>query len=224
MSRFAVDPRWLIYLPPTMSPSETTREPGLLEHPREALDYFAKEGVARAVCEEKHMGSRAVLVVCRDDAVARRRFGVDTGEAAVCYTRTGRRFFNDAALEQAFLGRVRAALDASGFWDEHATDWACIDAELMPWSLKAQDLLRDQYAAVGAASRAALPATIGVLEGAAARGLDVAPLLDRARAARPRRSLRGRLPQVLLAGVVRGRSAARALPPSRDRGEGPRRA
>src|SRR5512133_462297 len=169
MSRFAVDPRWLIYLPLTMSPSETTREPGLLEHPREALDYFAKEGVARAVCEEKHMGSRAVVVVCRDAAVARRRFGVETGDAAICYTRTGRRFFNDAALEQIFLDRVRTALDASGFWDEHATDWACIDAELMPWSLKAQELLRDQYAAVGAASRAALPAAITALESATAR-------------------------------------------------------
>lgn len=181
MSRFAVDPRWLIYLPPTMSPSETSREPGLLEHPSEALGYFAKEGVARAVCEEKHMGSRAVVVVCRDASVARRRFGVDTGDAAICYTRTGRRFFTDAALERIFLERVRASLDASGFWDEHATDWACIDAELMPWSLKAQELLRDQYAAVGAASRTAIPAVVAALEGAAARGLDVAPLLDRSR-------------------------------------------
>lgn len=184
MSRFATDPRWLIYLPPTMSPSETSREQGLLEHPGEALDYFAKEGVARAVCEEKHMGSRAVVVACRDADVARRRFGVETGDAGICYTRTGRRFFNDPALEHVFLGRVRAALDASAFWDEHATDWACIDAELMPWSLKAQELLRDQYASVGAASRAALPEAIGALESASARGLDVTSLLDQARARR----------------------------------------
>jgi protein phosphatase len=33
MSRFAVDPKWLIYLPPTMSPSETSKLPDLLEHP-----------------------------------------------------------------------------------------------------------------------------------------------------------------------------------------------
>jgi len=36
-SRFAANPKWLIYLPPTMSPSETTREPGLLEHPLRPL-------------------------------------------------------------------------------------------------------------------------------------------------------------------------------------------
>jgi len=35
MSRFAVDPKWLIYLPPTMSPSETSKLPDRLEHPRQ---------------------------------------------------------------------------------------------------------------------------------------------------------------------------------------------
>lgn len=128
------------------------------------------------------MGSRAVLVVCRDAAVAKARFGVDSGEAGVCYTRTGRRFFNDAPLEAAFLDRVRAALGASGFWEEMATDWACLDCELMPWSQKAQDLLREQYASVGAAARAALPPTIAALEAAGSRGAEVAGLLDLARA------------------------------------------
>jgi protein phosphatase len=60
MSRFAVNPKWLIYLPPTMSPSETSSEPGLLEHPGEAFEYFRKAGVEQVICEQKHMGSRAV--------------------------------------------------------------------------------------------------------------------------------------------------------------------
>ena len=68
--------KWLIYLPPTMSPSETTTTPGLLEHPAEAFAYFRGQGVPTVVCEEKHMGSRAVVVVCRDEEVARKRFGV----------------------------------------------------------------------------------------------------------------------------------------------------
>src|SRR5205823_1475009 len=66
MSRFAANPKWLIYLPPTMSPPETTRLPGLLEHPAEAFAYFRHEGIPRVICEEKHMGSRAVVVACRD--------------------------------------------------------------------------------------------------------------------------------------------------------------
>ncbi len=71
MSRFAANPKWLIYLPPTMSPSETTREPGLLEHPAEAFAYYRSQGVPTVVCEEKHMGSRAVVIVCRDEDAAR---------------------------------------------------------------------------------------------------------------------------------------------------------
>ncbi|RKH90627.1 polynucleotide kinase-phosphatase [Corallococcus sp. AB045] len=179
MSRFAMDPRWLIYLPPTMSPSETSTEPGFLEHPQQAFDYYRKEGVAQVVCEEKHMGSRAVVVITRDADAARRRFGVTSGETGVCYTRTGRRFFTDETLEAAFLARVRAALDASGFWEELKTDWACLDCELMPWSLKAQELLRDPYAAVGAASRAALTDVVSVLGQATARGLPLGELSAR---------------------------------------------
>ena len=111
MSRFAADPKWLIYLPPTMSPCETSQAAGLLEHPAEAFAYFRSEGVPQVVCEEKHMGSRAVVIVCRDEQAARERFGVTTGEIGIVYTRTGRRFFNDPDLERRFLDRVRAALD-----------------------------------------------------------------------------------------------------------------
>ncbi|MFW6114329.1 MAG: polynucleotide kinase-phosphatase, partial [bacterium] len=56
MSRFAANPKWLVYLPPTMSPCETSNEPGLLEHPAEAFSYFRSQGVPQVVCEEKHMG------------------------------------------------------------------------------------------------------------------------------------------------------------------------
>lgn len=168
MSRFAANPKWLIYLPPTMAPTGTTSQPGLLEHPAEAFAYFRNEGVPQVVCQQKHMGSRAVVVICRDQDAARRRFGV-ADESGIVYTRTGRRFFNDPALEQALLARLGAALSAAGFWDEFHTTWACLDCELLPWSAKAQELLRWQYAAVGAAGSAALPEAAALLEQAGRR-------------------------------------------------------
>jgi protein phosphatase len=168
MSRFAANPKWLIYLPPTMSPSETTKEAGLLEHPAEAFSYFRNQGVPQVVCEEKHMGSRAVVVVCRDQQAARDRFGI-TDEAGIVYTRTGRRFFNDLEVERQLLDRLRSALTAAGFWEQFKTTWACLDCELMPWSAKAQELLRSQYAAVGAAGNASLPQAVALLEQAASR-------------------------------------------------------
>ena len=179
MSRFAANPKWLIYLPPTMSPSETTSEPGLLEHPREALAYYRHQGLPAAVCEEKHMGSRAVAIVCRDPEVARRRFGVIEDEIGIVYTRTGRRFFDDAAVERELLTIVQEAFSRAGLWDKLSTDWVCLDCELMPWSAKAQELIRHQYAAVAAAARSALPEAVGALAATQARGIDVAALTDR---------------------------------------------
>jgi protein phosphatase len=178
MSRFAVDPRWLIYLPPTMSPCETSREPGYLEHPAQVFEYFRKQRVDKVVCEEKHMGSRAIVIVCCDENTALKRFGIG-GVSGICYTRTGRRFFNDFALESKFIGHVRTAVSDAGLWDELETDWLLLDCELMPWSAKAQDLLRQQYAAVGAAANISLSRVVSHLELAAERQSGATGLLTR---------------------------------------------
>ena len=179
MSRFATNPKWLIYLPPTMSPSETSKQPDLLEHPAEAFAYYRKEHIEKVICEQKHMGSRAVVIVCRDRDAAQRRFGITQVETGTCYTRTGRRFFNDCALEKEFLSRVQMAASKAELWDELATDWLCLDCELMPWSSKAQDLLRQQYAPTGAAARAGLSECIAALRSASQRVAEACELSRR---------------------------------------------
>jgi protein phosphatase len=169
MSRFAANPKWLIYLPPTMSPSETSQRKEYLEYPEEAFVYFRSQGVPRVICEEKHMGSRAVVIVCKNEAAAHGRFGVTDEGIGIIYTRTGRRFFNDAGLETAFLKRTRDALEKAGLWEVFNTGWVCLDCELMPWSEKAQELLRSQYAAVGTAAGVSLADAVDVLETTADR-------------------------------------------------------
>ncbi|MFJ4876282.1 polynucleotide kinase-phosphatase [Streptomyces sp. NPDC088745] len=171
MSRFAVDPQLLLHLPPTMAPTGTSRVDGYLEHPAEAFAQYRADGVAKVVCEEKHMGSRAVVLVCRDADVARARFGVD-GPTGVVHTRTGRPFFDDESVGELVLARLRTAVGEAGLWEELDTDWLLLDAELMPWSLKASGLLRQQYAAVGAAAGAVFPGAVAALEAAAARGVE----------------------------------------------------
>jgi polynucleotide kinase-phosphatase len=176
MSRFAVDPRWLIYLPPTMSPCATSRRADFLEHPAEAFAYYREQGVPRVVCQEKHMGSRAVLVICKDANAARRRFGMTDGAIGECITRTGRRFFTDDALHAMFLERVRDAITAANLWSQLETQWVCLDAEIMPWNAKAESLLREQYAPVGIAGRAATAGALQVVTQAVARGLELGEL------------------------------------------------
>lgn len=176
MSRFAIAPQWLPYLPPTMAPCGTSTVDGVLEHPTEAFDAYRTDGITHVVCEEKHMGSRAVVVLCRDEATARTRFGAQDGATGAVYTRTGRSFFEDPT---EFLARLRAAATRADLWSTLNSDWLILDAELMPWSAKADQLLRRQYAPVGAAAAAALPAAIAALEKATARGTDLEDLLTR---------------------------------------------
>jgi len=179
MSRFAVNPRWLIYLPPTMSPVETSNLPDLLEHPDQGFAYYRNNGVPQVICEEKHMGSRAVVILCRNEVAAQTRFGVVGESIGIIYTRTGRRFFDDDAMQTALLARLREAVNAAGLWEELQTDWLAFDCELMPWSAKAQALLQTQYAAVGSAAGGSLKQSLNALRVAAGRGADVSALLER---------------------------------------------
>lgn len=178
MSRFALHPRWLPYLPPTMAPVAASARADALEHPEDAFTAYRSAGVTKVICEEKHMGSRAVVLVCREAATARARFGAPEGESGAVYTRTGRSFFFPDLTEQ-LLERLRTAATEAGLWDELGTGWLLLDCELLPWSAKAKELLREQYAAVGAAARAVMPVAVQGLKAAAAAGIDVSELLER---------------------------------------------
>lgn len=169
MSRYSADPHWLIYLPPTMSPCETSGLEDFLEHPLEAFEYYRRKGIRNVVCEKKHMGSRAVIVLCHTLETAEKRFGITDATRGIIYTRTGRRFFNETEVETELLNRLDKVLTDSGFWNDFSTDWVCLDTELMPWSEKAQGLIRTQYAATGNAGAGSLNSAICVLEKAVLR-------------------------------------------------------
>jgi protein phosphatase len=179
MSRFAIAPQWLIYMPPTMSPVETSKHEGWLERPEEAFAFYRDRGQNQVVLQEKHMGSRALVLVCRDAAAARARLGTVTDEAGAIWTRTGRAFFNDRAMSDALLERARSALDATGLWEDLKTNWVLLDAEIMPWSAKASSLIENQYAPVAAASQTGLGAAHDATGRAMARGVAIEGLHDR---------------------------------------------
>lgn len=143
-----------------------------MEYPWEAFQDYQKNGVGRVVCERKHMGSRAVIVLCRTADTAKRRFGVGDGSRGIIYTRTGRRFFEETDMEAEILERLDQTLAENGFWEDFQTEWVCLDTEIMPWSGKAKALLRSQYGPVGRAGRESLSAAVQVLE-LAAGSLDI---------------------------------------------------
>lgn len=164
MSRFGIDPHFLVYLPPTMAPADACKSGNELEHPREALYYYRDEGIAKVICEEKHAGTRAVLVVCKDENTAMRRFGASWGDVGAIYTRSGRPFFEDKAVERETLTRLRAALDRADVWKTLETSWVCLDAEIVPASVRITAPKRAQHAETATAARASLSAAIEALQ------------------------------------------------------------
>lgn len=176
MSRFAVAPQWLIHLPPTMSPVETSKRDGWLERPEEAFSFYRERQQTHVVLEEKHMGSRACIVLCRTDDVAVRRFGLAAPAAGMIHTRTGRAFFDNPDMQAGVLSRLRAAADGAGLWNELQTDWLLLDAEILPWSAKASSLIEHQFAPVAASALSGLAAARDAAARAAQRGVETGPL------------------------------------------------
>lgn len=177
MSRFAMNPKWLIHLPPTMSPPETSKLPNYLEHPNEVFNYYIKNGITQVICEEKHMGSRAIAIICKEPDVAVNRFGLLKPAMGTVFTRTGRQFFDQKKTETEFLEMLNKALTEANFWETFNTEWVCLDGELMPWSAKAKELLIKQYASVGSSATSGLTASIEALTIAKARGIAVENLI-----------------------------------------------
>ncbi len=146
VSHFTIPLDQLIYIPPTMSPAPVTSAlDHYLEHPREVIEYYRSNGIETMVAEKKHMGSRAILFLFKDKTVAKKYTGIET--LGVIYTRTGRRFFN-ISTEEKLVKEINKDLHASNYFEKYNTEYLLLDAEIMPWNLKAKELIRNQYAHV----------------------------------------------------------------------------
>jgi protein phosphatase len=117
--------------------------------------------------------------VGRDEDAIHKTFGIENEGIGVVYTRTGRNYFNEKKVEQDFLLLVNDALEKSGFYDRFQTSWVCLDAELMPWSAKAQSLLETQYGSVGAAATQGTLSAVEALQQFALRNEAALPLLEK---------------------------------------------
>ena len=88
------------------------------------------------------MGSRAIVVVCRDADAARdalrRRDGQPARSTRAPAARSSTTPRSSRLLDAAAGGRRRPP----GCGTSSSTDWLVLDGELMPWSAKAQELIR----------------------------------------------------------------------------------
>lgn len=171
LARHCADPRWLAFVPPTTAAVEASAIEGWLERPEEAFAHYAAAGIDHVCVQEKHMGSRAVVVACRDAAAAARRFA-DDGRLGAVTTKSGQSFFSSFDEEAVAIRRVREAIGRAHLWEALSTDWIVLDGEMMPWSAKAGSLIRGTFAAAGSAGSEAATALERAATAAAARGVE----------------------------------------------------
>lgn len=146
VSHFTVPIEELIYIPPTMSPTPSPSTlVDYLEHPKEVIDYYRGMGIDKMIAEKKHMGSRGILLVFKNEAVALKYIGRET--LGVINTRNGRTFFQKE-IEHEILQRINKGLTDNDYYQTYNTDFVLLDAEIMPWNLKAKELINSQYAHV----------------------------------------------------------------------------
>ncbi|XKE94622.1 polynucleotide kinase-phosphatase [Metaplanococcus flavidus] len=147
VSHYTIPIEQLVYIPPTMSPTpKPSALPDYLEHPKEAIDYYRNNGVHTMIAEKKHMGSRGILFLFKDKESSLKHTGIES--LGSIYTRTGKRFF-DRETENRLLVELNEELVRIKYFDEYQTDYVLLDAEIMPWNLKAKELISSQYAHVG---------------------------------------------------------------------------
>jgi len=131
---------------PTLAPVEHhVGEPDFLEHPLGAYDYYQKRGIKALWAEHKYMGSRAhMLVFVNQDAATRAAW---PGGLLTIISRSGRDFFSPDGAFNPGLSTMPPAWQPclQGRLAEQRLDFAILDAEILPWSVKAGKLIEQEF-------------------------------------------------------------------------------
>lgn len=143
-STFVENERDVFYLGPTISPADfspdRTETQPCLEHPESCFNYYERRGVTQLVEQVKYMGSRAYILAFRTPSEAS-AYGVSG--PCVVNSRSGLPFFTglDAVERVAEIYRV--------LQPRMREDVLVLDAEIMPWSIKARRLIDRHFLAAG---------------------------------------------------------------------------
>ncbi len=172
-----LNPRWLIYLPPRLSPTKSSTLPGYLEHLTEALSYYAKKGLDKVLVEEMQGGEEVTIVIAKNEVTAIKRFGIRAEGFGAAINSKGHPYFKSELSEQQFLKRFRKVIDSLELWEAFDTDWFCISGEMTPGAKNWQELATN-FHRINSAADASLAARSDALRAAGESGLDVQSLLQ----------------------------------------------
>ena len=176
LSQGRLNPRWLIYLPPRISPTKSSAQPGFLEHTEEALKYYGKKGLEHVLVEEVHGGEVVTVILGKNELTILNRFGIKGEGIGTVINSSGHRYFDSPDQEQQFLKEFRQVVDGLDLWSSLDTDWLCLTGEMVPgagiWGDHLVNLQR-----LAAAGEEDITRTTTALREAQQAGLDTQQLL-----------------------------------------------
>ena len=124
------------------------------------------------------MGSRAILIVCRSKDVARERFGILEDEEGVCYTRTGRRFFEDRRWNASCSQPFKVLWSGVGSGSDSRRTGCASTASSCPGRRRHSSWCASNTRRLGQQRGSAWGRLSRALQHAVARGVDVGALLE----------------------------------------------
>jgi hypothetical protein len=141
----------LFYVAPTMSPTpKVSKLDNFLEHPNEAFEYFIENDIKKVVAQKKHMGSRALITLFKNEEIGKKY--INKNKKGFILSRNNIRFFN-IEQEKQYVDRLVEDLTKHNFFEKYDTDLLILDCEILPWNLKANSLITNQYGLVSNTSR-----------------------------------------------------------------------
>lgn len=174
VNQIPIHPKRLIYQPPTMCFPVTSEQEGFLEHPSDIFAYYKKVGVQSVICEQKHMGGRVTLLVCKQTQVAKKRFALPDGQRSSCLYRvkpdaSAYEFlqWEHELRSKGLFKHLESVIDASGIWESIEANWLLLDCELMPWAISNEPIqgVTELYTGLAAVGLESLEITIETLKG-----------------------------------------------------------
>lgn len=186
LGRRGVNPGWMVFLPVDYSPPKLAASTQFPEHPQQAFNYYRKKGVGKLLVHSGGRGKRVIVVLCRSEGVARKKFGVVREGLGCIYTGKGQPLFSDPQREQAELKRLRDALEAKDWWSQEQSNWVVLEGEIHGAVEEVWGKEYDELMAVAEAGKASAESSLNALEEFEEAGVEIPGLLQRMRVRRQR--------------------------------------
>ncbi len=103
---------------------------------KEAFDYYLSHGIKRLYCRQRMGGLQVLILLCRNERIAKKRFHLYSPTIGICYNQQLQEpFLPYHLLGIQFFERLHEAVSRAYLWERLETSWLLLEGELFPLSM-----------------------------------------------------------------------------------------